>query len=205
MLRARVMIAGVGLWLGAAGAAGVEAQPFQVAGLSFSDELGGLMILDVSGTGTPEDPITVVEELTDPRGGVLVIRGLTPAFPNLVGTGHQSGFALRKVVRNATARDWLTFELELRHDLATPSDYGDGLSFAQEAGRERPFASDRLGEHTKLFEPHDRVAFGGGHVAAGESAWFEVVITHSWATGRDILLLQEPDPRLALLLGDGDG
>ena len=189
----------VAFWLGAAGAAG--AQPFEAAGLTFSDELGGITILAVSGRGTRDDPVTVVEEMTDPRGGVLVIRGLTPAFPNLVGTGHQSGFALRKVVRNATARDWLTFELELRHDLAVPSDYGDGLSFAQGPDPERPFFSDRLGEHTKLFEPQDRVAFGGGRVAPGETVAFEVVITHSWAPGTDVLLLQEPDPRLALLDG----
>ena len=201
MTGARRAAAAAGLCLlGAAGAAG--AQPFEAAGLTFSDELGGITIVEVFGRGTPEDPVTVVEEMTDPRGGVLVIRGLTPAFPNLVGTGHQSGFALRKVVRNATARDWLTFELELRQDLGTPSDYGDGLSFAQEEGRERPFASDRLGEHTKLFEPLDRVAFGGGRVAPGESVSVDVVVTHSWATGGDIFLLQEPDPRLALLAAE---
>ena len=194
---ARAAALAAGLWVGVA--LGAAAQPFEAAGLSFSAELGGITILDVWGRGTPQDPVTVVEEMTDPRGGVLTIRGLTAAFPNLVGTGHQSGFVLRKVVRNATRREWLTFELELRHEPGVPSDYGDGLSFGQEPGGGRPFTSDLLGEHTKLFEPHDRVAFGGGKVAPGETVWFEVTITHSWATGRDVLVIQEPDPRLARL------
>ena len=192
-----------GLWLAASCTAAAWAQPFEAAGLRFSDELGGITILDVWGSGTPEDPITVVEEMTDPRGGVLTIRGLTAAFPNLIRTGHQSGFVLRKEVRNLTGREWLTFEIELRHEPGTPSDYGDGLSFGQEPGGDRPFASDLLGEHTKQFEPQDRVAFGGGRVAPGETVWFEVMITHSWALGRDVFVLQEPDPRLARLTPPG--
>jgi hypothetical protein len=68
---------------------------------------------------------------------VLVIRGLSGAFGNPVGTQHAAGFAMRKIVINHTDHRWLRYQLELREELEQQSDYGDGLSFAQGAEQAR--------------------------------------------------------------------
>lgn len=181
-------------------ASAAAAEPLRALGLLFSDELGGVELVSVGGSGTAADPLVVVEELTDPNGATLIIRGMSTGFPNLTGSHHQSGFVLRKVVRNATGRDWRSFDLELRHDPLEPSTYGDGLSFGQASDVGRPFLSSHMSEGVELLEPNDSVAFGGGEVKVGAVATFEVIVTHSWATGRDIHLLQHPDRRLARLL-----
>src|SRR5262249_29739849 len=61
-------------------------------GLTFSDELGGFTLETVSGTGRTDDPIVVVETVTGPQHPVLVIRGLSAAFGNLIGSQHGAGF-----------------------------------------------------------------------------------------------------------------
>src|SRR5215510_13351835 len=76
------------------------------AGITFSDELGGFTVVSASGSGTLADPFIVVEEITGPQEPVLVIRGLSAAFGNRVGSHHLTGFALRKIVVNKTEDDW---------------------------------------------------------------------------------------------------
>jgi len=148
-----------------AGAA--EARPFAREGLVFSDELGGFVILQVTGSGYLHDPLLAA----------LVIRGLSPEFGNRVGTQHLVGFALTKIAINRTGGPWTLYQLELREQMESHSPYGDGLSFGQAATVGRPFTSSAFAANREIDEPYDSVQFADGIVAAGEKAAFEVVVT----------------------------
>jgi hypothetical protein len=160
-------------------------------GLTFSDELGGFTILDVSGTGTIADPFVVVEEITGPEEAVLVIRGLSAAFGNRVGTLHLAGFALKKIVVNRTDSDWNLFEMELRERLDQHSTYGDGLSFGQASSVGRPFTSSVFTANNEIDEPYDSVAFRDGVVHQGDTVTFSLIITDTSPVS-PFLLLQQP-------------
>lgn len=154
-----------------------EARPVTLDGVTFSDELDGLVIVGASGRGTLDDPFVVVEEITGPAAAVLVIRGISPSFGNRVGTLHPTGFALRKIVINRTPFIWTFIDFELQQNLGVSSDYLDGLSFAQGATPNRPFRSDRFDRTSELDEPIDFITFHEGIVRPGETATFDVIIT----------------------------
>ncbi len=135
------------------------AGPVTLAGLTFSDELGGLTIVQGSGTGSLEDPFVLVEDITGEGPAILVIRGMSHRFGNRIGSQHDVGFALTKIVRNRTEQPWSMFNLELRELLDDPSPFGDGLSFGQASDAGRPFRSDRFAEVIETREPYDGVQF----------------------------------------------
>ncbi len=86
---------------------------FSLRGISFSDELGGFVLERVSGQGTILDPFVVVERLTNPDGATLVFRA-SAAVGNGIGSPDRIGFALVKVIKNATGHDWSSLEIELQ-------------------------------------------------------------------------------------------
>jgi hypothetical protein len=167
------------------------AKPVAVGSLGFSDELGGFRILGVSGSGSLVDPFVVVEEIFGPTDAVLIIRGLSTEFGNRIGTLHLAGFAIRKVVINATDSDWNLFEIELRETRGAHSPRSDGLSFGQGSEAGRPFTSDALATAVVTDEPYDSVAFRDGTVRPGEWASFSFVVTDTWPVS-PIYLLQQP-------------
>src|SRR5215470_3461309 len=77
---------------------GAAAAALSASGITFSDELGGFKVVSASGSGTLADPFVVVEEITGPQEPVLVIRGLSAAFGNRIGSHHLTGFALTKII-----------------------------------------------------------------------------------------------------------
>lgn len=170
-----------------------RAESFTISGITFSDELGGFRLLSVSGKGTQEDPIVVVEEITDEGAAVLVIhtnqnfqdRRLTWSFPSFF------SLSIVKVVYNRSGQRWSAFDLELREFLEKPSDYSDGLSFGQMFGSARELESDRFEGWSQLDEPADRITFFGGSVEVGESARFRFLITDP-TRRKTFYLLQEP-------------
>jgi len=172
-------------------AAGGGAAPITVGELTFSDELGGFSLVDVTGSGTLDDPFVVVEEIFGPQEPVLLIGGLSVAFGNRVGTHHLIGFYLRKVVVNRTSADWNLFEMELRETLANQSPYGDGLSFGQASTVGRPFQSNLFSQNQEIDEPYDSVAFRGGVVRPEEIVTFNLIITDTSPVS-PVLLLQQP-------------
>jgi hypothetical protein len=89
------------------------AAPVTVEGITFSDERGDFTIVKVTGTGTPADPFTIVEDVT---GGapILVIRGFDERFGNRIGSQHVMGMAITKIVINHTGAPWTEYRLELR-------------------------------------------------------------------------------------------
>ena len=146
-------------------------------GLTFSDELGGFVLVEGHGSGRLDDPFVLVEEITGDRPAILIIRGLSPDFGNRIGSHHAAGFALTKVVRNGTDQSWSAYNLELREIVTQHSPYEDGLSFGQASEAGRPFVSDRYSAVAEHDEPYDGVSFSGGLVRPGETAVFSFVVT----------------------------
>ena len=61
-----------------------ESKRWETGQYSFSDELGGFTITSVRGSGLPEDPIVITEELTSSSPVTLVIRALALPEPSRV-------------------------------------------------------------------------------------------------------------------------
>jgi hypothetical protein len=174
------------------------AKEISLAGLVFSDELGGVRLLDGWGSGTLDDPFVLVEEIVELGPAVLVVNGMSPRFGNRIRSQHDVGFALTKVVRNATEQSWTLFSIELRELLAQESPFGDGLSFGQASEVGRPFASTMFGTHLETTEPYDGIQFNDGMVAPGETATFNFVITDTTPRFRFYIMQRRDSPVAAL-------
>ena len=161
-------------------------------GVEFSDELGGLRLVSVAGSGARDDPFIVVEEYTGPGSAVLVIRGLDRLFGSASGIMRPVGLVMRKIVKNRTRERWQEFDLELREHFNNPSDYFDGLSFDQMKTMEHPVASDLFAHVRPVMEPFDYLRFSDGIVEPGETVSFEIVITD--ATPRHTIFLVQRAP-----------
>ncbi len=168
---------------------------FSVNGVTFSDRLGGFVLEKATGEGSIDDPFVLVERMTDPNGGTLAFR-VAPEYGNHIGSQHHIGFALVKVIENATAIPWTAFELELQSILGTPSDYYDGLSFGQGSQAGRPFSASSFDQVTMMDEPYDRVEFDHGRVSVGGSVTIRVVITE-FNPLTEAYLLQRPSRPVA--------
>ncbi len=161
-----------------------------VGAVSFSDELGGFVLERLTGEGTLADPFVVTERITDSDGATLVIR-VDPLYGNPLGTQHEIGFALTKVVENSTGFTWTAFELELQSVLGVPSGYGDGLSFGQGSTAGRPFTATGFDQVTLMDEPYDRIEYDKGRIAVGGQATLRLVVTESMPL-RVAYLVQRP-------------
>lgn len=187
-----------GLALAAIGAA-ARAEPVTLAGITFSDELGGFEIESGSGSGTVLDPFVLVERITGSRPAVLVIRGFGPEFGNRAGTAHQAGFALRKTIVNATGSPWRSFQVELQEELGVDSPYGDGLSFGQGSATARSYRSDRFAAVRVVDEPLDGLVFGDGEVRQDERVTLDFIVTDNTPVA-EFYLVQRRDQPVALEL-----
>jgi hypothetical protein len=166
---------------------------FEAGGYTFSDELGGFVILSVHGAGTEDDPIVVVQKITEVGPAVLVIR---PASGQADWVDFRytpfMQLSLVSVITNESRRVWAGFDLELQEELGQPSVYRDGLSFDQlHTFAERLFSSDKFAVFTDLTEPYDRIRFEQGKVDHGETAQFQMFITDV-TPKEQFYLLQEP-------------
>jgi hypothetical protein len=182
----------------------VGAEPMTTAGLTFSDELGGFEILSVAGSGTPDDPIVVVERVTADGPVTLIVRGLVPVFGSRARTNHFTGFVMEKVVINATGRPWPGYRVELEEVRGQESSYHDGLSFAQDPRAARPFASDRFARIALTDEPRDGLAFGDGTVAPGEQVRLRFIVSDN-TPDPEFFIVQKVDSPVAGLDGHAPG
>jgi hypothetical protein len=147
-----------------ASAADGRAASWTIAGLTFSDELGGVRLIGVAGRGTPADPLVLVEEITGAGPAVLMV------------TNHRNGgelispargflaLTLVKIVINRGPWSWSGFDLELRTTPDQASVYSDGLSFDQPQTFRRLARADRFAQTVQEDEPFDRIRFDGGSV-----------------------------------------
>ncbi len=153
------------------------AKPITLNGIAFSDEQGGIVLVEGRGQGTLEDPFVLVEDIIDKGPAILTIRGLHSGFGNRILSNHDVGFSLVKIVRNRTDDSWPLFDLELRELLDNSSPYEDGLSFGQGSASGRPFQSDGYPESQEVAEPFDGVSFTGNVIPPGGTVAFRVVVT----------------------------
>ncbi len=158
VVKAIRILAAAALALGAAAAASAES--ITLEGITFSDALGGIVLVGGWSRGTPEDPFDVVEIITDDGPGILTIGGLDSSFGNRIASHHLAGFTLTKIVCNGTARDWLLFDRELRERPRDHSPYQDGLSFGQ---------GTIAGRHGGLYRGHHRQHAAAGLLSAAEA------------------------------------
>ena len=145
------------------GVPSLHADPLEAGGLTFSDELGGFRLISATGSGSPSDPIVLVEEISGMEPAVLTIRqgdadGMkTPSTSVLLRS-------LVKIVVNKSAWRWSGFDLELRGDAGKASVFSDGLSFDQIRMVNEPLQSDLFAAIRTEDEPFDRLRFDQGRV-----------------------------------------
>jgi hypothetical protein len=175
----------------------LAAKPLVLEGLTFSDELGGVELIDGWGRGTLDDPFVLVEQITGVGPATLIVRGTTWRIGNRIGSHHEVGFAVTKVVRNGTEVAWPIFDMELREFQDSSSPFGDGLSFGQATEAGKPFQSDHYRQNQDVDEPYDGVSFFDGVVEPGGQATFRFVITDT-TPKYEFYLLQRRDSPLAL-------
>ena len=183
-----------------------------LGGLVFTDELGGFVLVEGSGSGRLDDPFVLVEEITGSGPAIVTIHGMTSAFGNRIGSQHEVGFALTKVVRNRSPHAWPSFDMELRRFMEYESPLEDGLSFGQGTDAGRPFRADRYAHVREIIEPFDAVVFSGGVVQPGETVVLSVVVTDAvpkpvfhMVQLRDSPVASAPPIRPARLAEAGEG
>ena len=174
-------------------ATGAWAATWAAGGFTFSDELGGFRLISVSGTGTANDPLVIVEEIEELLPVTLVIRKGRLESPKDATIPGQAfvNLAVIKVVINTSSRVWGAFDLELQEVLKEPSPYGDGLSFDQMRGFDEVVSSDSFASSRQVYEPYDRVRFQDGSVDPGATVRFSFRITDPTPVG-EFYLLQQP-------------
>lgn len=200
-IASRLAAAGLALALaGVAALAPCRAAELSAGPYSFSDEFGGFRLVSATGTGTPNDPVILVEEIFEAAPVTLVIRNR-----NLAGRGLrtvESQLTLIKKVKNESIRVWAGFEMELQEIPKKPSVYSDGLSFKQFAVLAPDVGSDSFADNERKFEPYDRIEFSNGHVDPEATAEFRIVVTDPTPT-REFYLVQDPKLLAAALPSAG--
>jgi hypothetical protein len=186
------------------------AKTWTTGGLSFSDELGGARLVSASGTGTRDDPIVLVEEITGAGPAVLVIRNNRTGRVNISPALGFLSLSVVNVIANRGRWAWAGFDLELRRHLDQPSVYTDGLSFDQPQNFARMAKADRFAQTLQDDEPFDRIRFDGGSVDPAEYLRldFDIVDANGgpvfYLVQRPIVLFawdQRPAPTWLALLG----
>jgi hypothetical protein len=192
---------GVGL-ISAAGYA--AAATWTTGGLSFSDEPGGARLLGASGTGAPDDPIVLIEEIVGPGPATLEIRNDRTGHLNVSPAIGFLSLSVVKIIVNRGPWPWAGFDLELMIGPEQPSVYTDGLSFDQPQTFQRIARADRFRQTLQEDEPFDRIRFDGGQVDPEEYLRLDFDILDANGTAV-FYLVQRPIILLALdLPGSSD-
>lgn len=159
---------------------------------SFSDELGGFTIWSVSGIGTRADPVVIRQTLHSASPVTIVIRAVGPIQPfGRPGLNANGFISLHLETRNGSGQGWLEFEFELQERFGVPSTFGDGLSFDQRRTESASVGSSAFRQHSRDFEPYDRLLFSEGKVDPAKAAGFDFLIT-DFTPRATFYLIQDP-------------
>ena len=197
----------IGLAWFSLGAGPGAAGTWTVAGLSFSDELGGVRLLAVSGRGTRADPLVLVEEITGLGPAVLIVTNHRNGGELLSPAGGFLALSVVKIVINRGPWRWSGFDLELRALPERASVYTDGLSFDQPQTFRRTATADRFAQTAQEDEPFDLIRFDGGSVDPSDRLRldFDIIDANGrprfYLVQRPVVLMAWPDllplPQLA--------
>lgn len=172
------------------------AETWTVAGLSFSDDLGGVRLLAVNGRGTRRDPIVLVEEIVGPEPAILIVQNHRNGAELVSPSRAFLSLSIIKIVINRGPWRWSGFDLELRTTPDDPSVYIDGLSFDQPQTFQRLAKANRFVGTVQEDEPYDRIRFDGGQVDPADYLRLDFDIFD--ANGRPLFyLVQRPVVLLA--------
>ncbi len=166
----------------------LQAKPYRMNGVTFSEGSSNMEVVNVSGEGTLNEPYVVVERIFGEGEAVLAIDVWSQNFGSRIATVHATGFAIKKVVINDTNRLWDYFGLELEFLHGLGSDYYDGLSFAQSATANRPFRSNLFKTVEDLVEPRDIIRFTDGKLKPGGRASFTFSVTYTGHTPKFLIV-----------------
>lgn len=165
---------------------------WETGAYSFSDELGGFLIVGAKGVGSIDDPFVIRQEIHSASPVTMVIRSTRPIRPFDTSGAFANGFLrMRLEILNASRLPWIEFEFELQERLNQPSVFGDGLSFDQRSGDAGEIASDRFTRFSRDFEPYDRLLFQDGKVDSRQVATFTFLIT-DFTPRWEFFLVQDP-------------
>ncbi|MEO1197650.1 MAG: hypothetical protein AAFX39_00240 [Pseudomonadota bacterium] len=156
-----------------------EDRQFAAGSYVVSAEAPHATIMAVTGTGSSEDPLIVHQIVHDGGASTLTVRFYDPRFlrPATATEGNFLKLAMTLVIRNASGRAWVGFDVELQQESRLPSVYEDGLSFDQmRVLRRREIGSDSFVEAVRALEPYDEIRFLDGFVDPGQSARFDINI-----------------------------
>jgi hypothetical protein len=153
-------------------------EPPKVSPYAFSDELGGFSITSVSGIGTRQNPVLIVQQFSSATPVTMVVRAIRPVNP----FGLQGDYATGTIhvvldITNVSGVPWIGLELELQEHYTTPSVYGDGLSFDQRRQEKRSAFSSAFDDVRNDFEPYDRLLYGDGALNHRARASFRFIVT----------------------------
>jgi hypothetical protein len=197
MQRLRHLVAGLVCVVAVCLAPNVAARSWTTGGIIFSDDPGSVRLLGASGTGTRDDPIVLVQEITGAGPAILLIRNGRTGDLNVSPALGFLRLAVVSIVVNRGPWAWSGFDLELRRTPDQPSVYTDGLSFDQPQSFARVAKADRFAQSLQDDEPFDRIRFDGGNVDAEESLRldFDIVDVNGGAV---FYLVQRPIVLFAL-------
>jgi hypothetical protein len=147
---------------------GACASTWTTGGLSFSDDPGGARLLAASGTGAPDDPIVLIEEITGPGPAILEVRNDRTGHLDVSPAIGFLALSVVKIVVNRGPWPWAGFDLELMTGPDQPSVHSDGLSFDQPRTFRRLAKADRFLQVVQEDEPFDRIRFDRGQVDPAE-------------------------------------
>lgn len=174
-------------------AAQANAATFGSGPYVFSDELGGFRLKSVSGSGSMDDPIVLVEEFFGIGPAILTIHRVPSRLR--VGPSGREDFPplirVEKIVVNRSRRGWVGFDLELEEVRGEPSTHSDGLSFDQISQQTGRLESNRFSIGERTFDPGDRLLFYDGGVDPNDSVRFTLLITDTSPYGT-FYLIQRP-------------
>jgi hypothetical protein len=164
----RLLISLVGLGSLCLVSGNLGAETWTTGGLAFSDDPGGARLLGASGTGAPDDPIVLIEEIVGPGPATLEIRNGRTGHLNVSPAIGFLTLSVVKIIVNRGPWRWAGFDLELMTAPGQPSVYTDGLSFDQPRAFQRTARADRFLQTVQEDEPFDRIRFDGGQVDPAE-------------------------------------
>lgn len=149
---------------------------WRAGAFTFSDELGGFGIVNISGRGTFDDPVVLTQSVFTTGKSILTVRQNFTFRDKQRLNANWTTLHIRFQTLNQSDASWIGFRFELQEELGKASIYGDGLSFNQLTRDETDIISNRFARYEVEHEPGDRLVFNDGWVDRSDQVDFQVFL-----------------------------